>query len=72
MLWCISTSYNPWGKVNSGGTQTKFQYTGQEKDSETGLDYYNARYRISPLGIFLPPILTMTVLAALSDSSTGR
>lgn len=39
-----STTYDPWGEVKIGGTQSKFQYTGQEKDSETGLNYYNARY----------------------------
>ena len=39
-----STQYDPWGEVLAGGTKNKFQYTGQEKDSETGLNYYNARY----------------------------
>lgn len=39
-----STQYDPWGEVLVGGTKNKFQYTGQEKDSETGLNYYNARY----------------------------
>lgn len=39
-----NTSYDPWGLVLSGGTQSKFQYTGQEKDPETALNYYNARY----------------------------
>lgn len=38
------TKYDPWGEVIAGGTKSKFQYTGQEKDSETGLNYYNARY----------------------------
>lgn len=38
------TAYDPWGNITSGGTNGKYQYTGQEKDSETGLDYYNARY----------------------------
>lgn len=38
------TSYEPYGEVKSGGTQAKFQYTGQEKDAETGLNYYGARY----------------------------
>src|SRR4029078_7238521 len=30
--------------IKIGGTKSKFLYTGQENDSETGLDYYNARY----------------------------
>lgn len=38
------TTYDPWGEVKSGGTKNKYQYTGQEKDDETGLNYYNARY----------------------------
>lgn len=32
------------GEVKSGGTANKFQYTGQERDAETNLHYYNARY----------------------------
>ena len=39
-----NTKYDPWGEVKSGGVKSKFQYTGQERDSETGLHYYNARY----------------------------
>lgn len=38
------TSYEPYGEVKTGGKLSKFQYTGQEKDSETGLNYYDARY----------------------------
>lgn len=38
------TKYDPWGAVLSGGTKSKFLYTGQENDSETNLHYYNARY----------------------------
>ncbi len=38
------TTYDEWGNVQTGGTQTKYQYTGQEKDADTNLNYYNARY----------------------------
>jgi len=38
------TKYEPYGEVKSGGTESKFGYTGQEKDVETGLNYYDARY----------------------------
>lgn len=38
------TTYKPYGELISGGNKTKFQYTGQEKDHETGLNYYDARY----------------------------
>ena len=38
------TSYEPYGEVKTGGTNSKWGYTGQEKDLETGLNYYDARY----------------------------
>gem|GEM_PF-3855451 len=50
-----NTTYDPWGEVKAGGTQDKFQYTGQEKDSETGLNYYNARYYNSHIRRFTQP-----------------
>jgi RHS repeat-associated protein len=50
-----STSYDPWGEVLAGGTQSKFGYTGQEHDSETGLDYYNFRYYNSDIRRFAQP-----------------
>ena len=50
-----ATSYDPWGKVLSGGTSLKYQYTGQEKDSETGLNYYGSRYYGSAIQHFVQP-----------------
>jgi len=50
-----STTYDPWGEVKTGGTKSKFGYTGQEKDSETGLNYYNARYYNSHVRRFTQP-----------------
>lgn len=38
------TKYYPFGEVRVGGTQSKFLFTGEEKDAETGLYYYGARY----------------------------
>lgn len=38
------TTYEPFGEVKDSGNLSKFQYTGQEKDLETGLNYYDARY----------------------------
>jgi RHS repeat-associated protein len=49
------TEYDPWGEVKSGGTKSKFQYTGQEKDEETGLNYYNFRYYDSHIRRFTQP-----------------
>lgn len=50
-----ATSYDPWGKVLSGATKSKFAYTGQERDNETGLDYYNARYYSPDIHRFTQP-----------------
>jgi RHS repeat-associated protein len=49
------TQYDPWGEVKTGGTKSKFQYTGQEKDDETGLNYYNFRYYDSHIRRFTQP-----------------
>ena len=37
------TAYMPFGEVLSGG-ESRFGFTGKEKDKETGLMYYGARY----------------------------
>ncbi|MBI5123084.1 RHS repeat-associated core domain-containing protein, partial [Candidatus Roizmanbacteria bacterium] len=50
-----ATNYGPWGEIKSGGTQSKFEYTGQEHDGETGLNYYNARYYNSDIRRFTQP-----------------
>jgi RHS repeat-associated protein len=49
------TTYYPFGGIQSGGTQSKFLYTGQKRDSETGLDYYNARYYNDQISRFTQP-----------------
>lgn len=50
-----NTSYYPFGAIRSGGTKSKQLYTGQRNDSETGLDYYNARYYNSHIARFTQP-----------------
>lgn len=50
-----STTYKPYGEVKTGGTLSKFQYTGQEKDQESGLNYYNSRYYDPHLQRFIQP-----------------
>lgn len=47
--------FDPWGRVLSGATQSKFKFTGQEKDTETGLNYYGARYYNAELKRFTQP-----------------
>jgi RHS repeat-associated protein len=49
------TEFGPWGEVIDGGTESKYQFTGQEKDSETGLNYMNARYYSADLKRFTQP-----------------
>ena len=42
--------YRPYGEIDrmnsSGPDITKFKYTGQEEDKESGLYYYKARYYV--------------------------
>jgi RHS repeat-associated protein len=43
------------GRYTSGTLGTDKGYTGQFTDSVTGLDYYNARYYLRDIGVFLSP-----------------
>lgn len=48
-----SYDYDPWGVLMPGRTlagATKEGFTGKERDPETGLDYFGARYEMSALG----------------------
>ncbi len=51
------SDYYPWGGelqfVNSDSNH--FKFTGKERDTETGLDYFGARYNGSSLGRFTSP-----------------
>jgi len=50
-------SYKPYGEIHrtdsSGPDITRFKYTGQEEDKESGLMYYKARYYDPVIGRFL-------------------
>ncbi len=50
-------SYKPYGEIHrtdsSGPDITRFKYTGQEEDKESGLMYYKARYYDPMIGRFL-------------------
>lgn len=50
-----NTSYYPFGEVRTGGTQSKYLYTGKEKDQESGLSYYDSRYYSSKMQRFIQP-----------------
>lgn len=49
------TRYYPFGAVRTGGTLSRFLYTGQESDAETGLYYYGARFYDPALARFVQP-----------------
>src|SRR5258708_12130092 len=49
------TIYYPYGQIRSGGAQSKFLYTGQENDPETGLVYYHSRYYSPQMQRFVQP-----------------
>ncbi len=52
-----STEYNPFGttRTHSGATLTNYKYTDQERDPETGLYNYGARYYDPMIGRFISP-----------------
>jgi len=56
---CSESDYYPYGKesvVQAPCTSTEeFKYTGKERDSESGLDYFGARYFASSMGRWMSP-----------------
>jgi RHS repeat-associated protein len=51
-----SYDYAPYGEpVGTSGAGTTRKFTGKERDSESGLDYFGARYYVSLSGRFLTP-----------------
>ena len=52
------SEYYPWGgelKFSSNDSGNHYKFTGKERDSETNLDYFGARYYGNTLGRFLTP-----------------
>ena len=47
--------YTPYGIVASGNAVDHYEFTGKERDSESGLDMFGARYYGSSLGRFMTP-----------------
>ena len=45
--------HTPFGQVFTGNTSDPYLFTGKERDSESGLDYFGARYMSSNMGRFL-------------------
>jgi RHS repeat-associated protein len=50
-----ASDYAPFGQTFQGGTQDPYQFTGKERDTESGLDYFGARYYGSNMGRFISP-----------------
>jgi RHS repeat-associated protein len=50
---CDSLDFLPFGEQLAGGTCTTHKFTGKERDSESGLDNFIARYESSSLGRFM-------------------
>jgi RHS repeat-associated protein len=47
--------YLPFGQQIAGGSSTTHRFTGKERDAESGLDMFGARYYGSSLGRFMTP-----------------
>jgi len=52
---CDSLDYLPFGEQIAGGSCTDLKFTGKERDGESGLDNFGARYDSSSLGRFMSP-----------------
>lgn len=47
--------YKPFGQVLAGNTSDPYLFTGKERDGESGLDYFGARYYASNMGRWMSP-----------------
>lgn len=64
--------YLPYGEEwNEPPTNDTRRFTGKERDSETGLDYFGARYYGAGIGIFTAVDPIVTVDANLADPKGG-
>lgn len=50
-----SMDYMPFGELMTGGSSTTHKFTGKERDSESHLDNFRARYNSSSIGRFMSP-----------------
>ncbi|MBI5653892.1 MAG: RHS repeat-associated core domain-containing protein [Chloroflexi bacterium] len=48
-----SSTYYPFGAIRSGTLPTDYTFTGQKRDAEAGLMFYNARYYDANIGRFV-------------------
>jgi RHS repeat-associated protein len=60
-ILCYDADFTPWGAQRVAGNNTcpqnvsQYLFTGKERDSESGLDNFGARYSSSIIGRFLSP-----------------
>jgi RHS repeat-associated protein len=47
--------YTPFGQIFSGSTDDPYLFTGKERDTESGNDYFGARYFTSNIGHWISP-----------------
>ena len=47
--------HTPFGRVFTGNTNDPYLFTGKERDTESGLDYFGARYFASNMGRWMSP-----------------
>lgn len=60
---------NVMGQVTADGTNNRYKFTGKERDTESGLDYFGARYNSSSMGRFMSPDYSMnSVILELPQS----
>lgn len=50
-----SMDYQPYGEQTAGDTGTTHKFTGKERDAESNLDYFGARFYSSSMGRFMSP-----------------
>ncbi len=50
-----SMDYAPFGQIFAGGTADPYVFTGKERDTESGNDYFGARYYASSMGRYMSP-----------------
>ncbi len=63
----MDVDYTPYGSVQDGTPTEKYLFTGKERDTETGLDNFGARYFGSNMGRFMRPDPIMIMKQKLVD-----
>ncbi|MES2222518.1 MAG: RHS repeat-associated core domain-containing protein [Acidobacteriota bacterium] len=59
------------GTVAADGTTNRYKFTGKERDTESGLDYFGARYYGSSMGRWMSPdVVNVTEERMMNPSST--